>query len=74
LSGFSATVIADGDEVTPEGLYEIAGTKTYPTALGGTNTVPLVRRLPFEPKDVAPGPMNSRKSSRNEERGADASR
>jgi hypothetical protein len=47
LQGFSTTGVVDGDEVAPVGCLLIKSTKQYETAIGGTNTVPVI-----EPVDL----------------------
>lgn len=46
LSGVDTTDITDGDRLSIDAAFIVAGTKTYTTALGGSNTVFQLESLP----------------------------
>ena len=46
--GVDTSGMVTGAKLRPQGLYWITGTTTYPRAMGGTNTVYLVRSVALD--------------------------
>jgi|GEM_PF-6290314 len=52
--GIDTAALTDGASFKPAGLFEITGTTTYPTAIGGSNTILVAERFVLPEKSRRP--------------------